>query len=150
MIIVCYSCKSEFDRVAKRGCYCPSCKRAYDNAYNAARAPEKKRQKIDSQADRRRALHKMISEYFLENPCVDCGEVDPVVLEFDHRSSVEKDSEVSNLLKSGASWGRIKAEIDKCDVRCANCHKRRTAVQFGWAMKKRLLHGPEREVLRGS
>lgn len=30
-------------------------------------------------------------------------------------------------------WNKILSEIEKCDVRCANCHKRRTARQFNWS-----------------
>jgi hypothetical protein len=29
-------------------------------------------------------------------------------------------------------WSRVLLEIEKCDVRCANCHRRRTAQQYGW------------------
>lgn len=64
--------------------------------------------------------------------CVDCGENDPVVLEFDHRDGVEKEDAVARLIVS-CRWAEVAAEIAKCDVRCANCHRRRTAAQFGWA-----------------
>jgi hypothetical protein len=36
------------------------------------------------------------------------------------------------MVKDHYSIARIKEEIEKCDVRCANCHTRRTAHQFGW------------------
>ena len=57
------------------------------------------------------------------HPCVDCGESDSVVLEFDHVRGV-KLAPVTSLLSSG-SWNKVQEEIDKCDVRCCNCHRRR-------------------------
>ena len=30
------------------------------------------------------------------------------------------------------TWPTVEAEIAKCDIRCANCHRRRTAAQFNW------------------
>ena len=69
--------------------------------------------------------------YLLAHPCVDCGERDPVVLDFDHRTRKEKIREVTQL--AGRSWRTVEAELRKCDIRCANCHRRRTAEQFGWA-----------------
>ena len=80
--------------------------------------------------------------YLHEHPCVDCGETDIAVLEFDHRSQATKELRVSALVCQGYKWETIKTEIDKCDVRCANCHRRRTAIQLGWyaagaARKKR-------------
>lgn len=73
-----------------------------------------------------------IRVYLETHPCVDCNESDYVVLDFDHKNSLEKKENVSVLLGTGYNWNTIKAEIDKCDVRCANCHRRRTAIQFGW------------------
>lgn len=64
--------------------------------------------------------------------CIDCGEKDPVVLEFDHKDNVDKIDGVGNMVNAGYSWGVILEEIKKCDVRCANCHRRRTAKQFNW------------------
>lgn len=73
-----------------------------------------------------------IWDYLLCNPCVDCSESDPVVLDFDHRDGVEKESDICNAVLFGWSLEHIQNEIEKCDVRCANCHRRRTSIQFGW------------------
>lgn len=63
---------------------------------------------------------------------MDCGESDVVVLEFDHRDPELKVLDVSTMVSNRHSWTDIIAEIEKCDVRCANCHRRKTASQFGW------------------
>lgn len=66
------------------------------------------------------------NSYLSAHPCVDCGEQDLVVLEFDHVRGT-KLSDVSALVQSGARQWRIEEEISKCEVRCANCHRRITA-----------------------
>jgi CubicO group peptidase (beta-lactamase class C family) len=35
------------------------------------------------------------------------------------------------------AWANIQEEIAKSDVRCANCHRRRTALQFDWPKLRR-------------
>jgi len=63
-------------------------------------------------------------DYFRAHPCVDCGERDPLVLEFDHTG--EKSFTIGHGLPD-RNWQTILDEIAKCDVVCANCHRRRTA-----------------------
>ena len=72
-----------------------------------------------------------------EHPCVDCGEADPVVLTFDHVRG-EKVANVADLIWSKHSLAAVQAEVAKCDVRCANCHTRRTAAVAGWWKHNRL------------
>jgi hypothetical protein len=73
----------------------------------------------------------LIRRYLRAHPCVDCGESDIVVLDFDHRDPAAKSHNVI-LLAMHKPWTRVLLEIAKCDVRCANCHRKRTAQQFGW------------------
>ena len=73
-----------------------------------------------------------ILEYLRENHCVDCGASDPRVLEFDHREGSCKRASISVLVTEGYSLDAIATEIEKCDVRCANCHTIRTREQAGW------------------
>ncbi len=68
--------------------------------------------------------------YLLDHPCVDCGEYDPLVLEFDHYQ--KKQRSISSMIRSRASWETIQEEIAKCKVRCANCHRRKTLLKLGW------------------
>ena len=64
----------------------------------------------------------------MTHPCVDCGETDPVVLEFDHL----RDKRFAIRLSAhGRNWQTILDEIEKCEVVCANCHRRRTARRRG-------------------
>lgn len=70
-------------------------------------------------------------EYLREHPCVDCGNTDIEVLQFDHVGGQEKHFNVANMIRRH-SWKRIKEEIEKCEVRCANCHTKKTRRQFGW------------------
>ncbi len=65
-----------------------------------------------------------ILEHLSRHLCTDCGEDDVVVLEFDHLR--DKTASVGALVSGGYSWRRIMEEIAKCEVVCANCHRRRT------------------------
>ena len=87
----------------------------------------------DEYRDRNRIL---VMDYLLQHPCVDCGEDDIVVLEFDHVRGV-KVGGVGTMACAGASIETLKLEMAKCEVRCANCHRRRTAKQFNWTSKRR-------------
>jgi L-lysine 2,3-aminomutase len=67
-----------------------------------------------------------VLDYLREHPCLDCGETDPVVLEFDHVRGIKK-SAVADLIRRNYSWSVVAEEIEKCEVRCANCHRLKTA-----------------------
>jgi hypothetical protein len=70
-----------------------------------------------------------IHTYLQSHPCIDCGESDPIVLEFDHvRGS--KTANVKRMVSSShISLARVLVEIEKCEVRCANCHRRITVLR---------------------
>jgi hypothetical protein len=77
---------------------------------------------------RRRAENRLwLAEYLRDNPCADCGEADIRCLEFDHRPEERKRQDIAALVYAPASLEDLRAEIAKCDVVCANCHRRRTS-----------------------
>lgn len=118
-------------KTGRRGSYCRSCRSAYGKQhYRKNRARYLARAKKNRKNFRARNRSRML-DYLDGKSCVDCGETDPVLLEFDHRDGAEKEAEVAWLIVR-RQWARVEAEIAKCDVRCANCHRRRTAAQFGW------------------
>lgn len=100
----------------------------YHKAYyerTKERRQELKRKNQPLIRDRNRSL---INNSLSENPCVDCGEADPIVLEFDHLSN--KKMNISDMMDY--AWNSILLEIEKCVIRCANCHRRKTALEQGW------------------
>ncbi len=109
---------------AKLQTWCRQCF-AEANARNYRKNHEREKTRLVRQVGARRSeVQKNIVEYLREHPCVDCGETDIVVLEFDHIA--EKVANISAYAGGGRTWARVKAEIDKCEVRCASCHRRKT------------------------
>ena len=69
--------------------------------------------------------------YLSSHPCVDCGQTDVRVLEFDHVQG-NKSANITRMLDNAVSWETIEAEIAKCEVRCANCHRIKTLERGKW------------------
>lgn len=81
-------------------------------------------------AKERKAMQREVLRGVIDNardrPCSDCENTFPVVvMQFDHVRG-EKDFNVSEAPYAGYSVERVRAEIAKCDVVCANCHAVRT------------------------
>lgn len=106
---------------------------AYRNKEDQAKAAHKhylknkdkmKKRAVKFKTAARERNRKFSDDYKRKHPCVDCGEDDIVVLQFDHVNG-DKDKEVSIMINKAYSLERIQREIDKCEIRCANCHLRR-------------------------
>lgn len=63
-----------------------------------------------------------ILDYLKNHPCVDCGNNNPIVLDFDHVTNT-KLKNISRMKIESFSLEKIKEEIAKCEVRCSNCHR---------------------------
>ena len=125
---LCATCNSE-PRISEYRCsVCRTCKRLYDRLYYTGSIDIQR--KIKGQRERREKVRRFIADYLLKNPCIDCGESDIVVLDFDHRDRNTKVDNIASMIARSLSLERIKAEIAKCEIRCANCHRRRTAKQL--------------------
>lgn len=85
--------------------------------------------------DLRNEASLFIKGFLMKHPCVDCGEKDLRVLEFDHRKDSVKLKAVSTLVRYRVNLDVVKNEIAKCEVRCANCHRRKTSFDFNWFRK---------------
>lgn len=111
---------------------CKSCVAEYRKVYYETNKGVAISSSTESSRMIRQRNRQYIWDYLSEHPCIDCGNDNPIVLDFDHRDDVDKVKNVSELSTQGWSVERIQSEIDKCDVRCANCHRERTAIQQGW------------------
>ena len=108
--------------------YCKDCNRRQKREWYARnQESELKKIKARKEADVARKRQFLVN-YLKQHPCVDCGESDLVVLEFDHLR--DKEADVAYLVKN-ASQARLEAEIEKCEVVCCNCHCRRTSKRNG-------------------
>lgn len=100
--------------------YCLTCQSAMSREHYQANKGDYKRKVQNTTHRNRRLISKAKSK-----PCADCGvSYPPYVMDFDHRDGHVKIQSLGNMTR--ASKARILAEIAKCDVVCANCHRERT------------------------
>lgn len=110
--------------------YCIPCDKEYQKEWYAKNKEKHKEKNLKRGKRTRKEAKDYILHYLKSNPCVVCGETDPVVLEFNHLNN--KTKAVCQMIANGTSIEIIKKEICKCEVVCANCHKRKTAKDFNW------------------
>lgn len=106
--------------------WCRECFGAYYREHadhHRRRANELKRRRVA-------AARAYVWDVLVRSRCVDCGEVEMCVLDFDHRGA--KTGTVMRLARNEVSLARLQAEIALCELRCANCHRRRTAQAAGY------------------
>ena len=105
---------------------CRSCHAAYGRAHYQANRQRYIDQALARKERVARERQGLIVAFLREHPCSDCGESDPLVLEFDHLA--DKRFTIGDGI-TARSWQAILDEIAKCEVVCANCHRRRTATR---------------------
>ena len=104
--------------------FCRVCQKEYNRKHYLANKELYIRRAEESNRKTRLERTKKLLAYLDQHPCLDCGEADPIVLEFDHLR--DKEFNIATALTC-RRWETVLAEIAKCEVVCANCHRRRTA-----------------------
>jgi 5-methylcytosine-specific restriction endonuclease McrA len=114
--------------------WCRDCERTYKAAwYLRHRIQQMERVKVQRAALKVENRIRLLG-YLAAHPCVDCGETNLVVLEFDHTR--DKRWNIASMINGGFPWSTIESEITRCQVRCANCHRIKTARERGYYDQK--------------
>jgi hypothetical protein len=76
---------------------------------------------------KKRRVHNYVQlfEYLKGKPCVSCGMVNPILMEFHHHEN-NKETNVVKILQKN-TWEKALVEITKCQVLCSNCHRKITS-----------------------
>ena len=141
MIRICPNCRKRREFGNRQG-YCKKCRAtAHRTKYHSDPVFRYNQIKRTSLIVKRNyAQYKKWKDGYLRtHPCVDCGNTDIRVLEFDHRNDTDKKFAICN----GAvhSTEKLLEEVAKCDVRCANCHNIKHYNEFrtgAYARKKKI------------
>jgi hypothetical protein len=138
---ICTKCKGEKEKEefnknkTKKDGYqniCKICSREKSKKFYNENIEAQRKIIYKQKKDRKKESREKINEYLLLHPCLDCKNDNLIVLEFDHREPDKKNKAILEMLSTGYSWNKILKEIEKCDVRCANCHRIKTAKQLGY------------------
>lgn len=117
-------CKACVNLLAKRAHKRPATRKKLAAAMAKWRAiPENKEHERRIAAVGRRERYEWLNSYKAERGCCSCPERHPACLDLHHRDGSQKEATISLVIWR---WKleRVQAEVDKCDVMCANCHRK--------------------------
>jgi hypothetical protein len=104
---------------------CKDCQKSYKDCHYS----KNKKTYLDRKKKNQIKRAKIFYDWLKTESCVDCGNSDIRVLEFDHQR--DKSFNIASKIKD-MTFETLQKEIEKCEVVCANCHRIRTAVQNNW------------------
>ena len=85
--------------------------------------PKGHAKRIEINKRRRHKMRIWFAEIKSNLSCATCGETHPATLDFHHVNPNEKDGAISAMVLA-SSKKKLLAEIEKCIVLCANCHRK--------------------------
>jgi L-lysine 2,3-aminomutase len=107
--------------LGKRHEVCKECQREKSKKHYHAN----KQVYFDKKKEYIRETQSKMRQYKAAKGCVDCGETDHRCLDFDH---IDPGTKVGNVATLARKWSyeKLLSEMEKCQVRCSNCHRKRT------------------------
>lgn len=112
--------------------YCKSCGHKHTIEYHNNNKDRLLSIARDNKKKRVHLKRDFVISLLKKSSCVECSEKDIRVLDFDHKDPLLKIKGISQMIWDNTPLYKLKKEIEKCDIRCANCHRKRTFKQFNW------------------
>jgi len=103
----------------------PARRRATVRAWYARTKDQLTEAVIDRRRDKRDRRQRSITAWYIElksRLVCSCGESHPACIQFHHVDAKAKEMSVSDAIRRRWGKARILAEMEKCEVLCANCH----------------------------
>lgn len=94
----------------------------YQRTYHRGWHQRNREKRLARIYERKAAIYQHVQNIKSQLCCVDCGQRHPATLQFHHLNSEDKVFNISDAARRGTSLERIKKEMEKCIVLCANCH----------------------------
>lgn len=101
----------------------PEARRAYNREYQKKWRKENKHKHNHYVNRNKREYWQRYHDYKATLQCSKCGFSHPAALDFHHRDPALKEDSILQMVQNNRAWSAVLAEIAKCDVLCANCHR---------------------------
>jgi hypothetical protein len=150
---VCPECKTRQDRSSfskNRSRYdglqsvCKTCEKARNKVYYKSTPEKNSARKMYTTL--RRELVRTITQPLIEKGCVDCKHYIPNAMDFDHVTGT-KLINISSLatmkITDEVMLDMLRQELSKCEVRCANCHRKATMARYKSSKRLRFMANPD-------
>jgi len=109
---------------------CRSCQAAYKKEWYKTH----KQQVLDRNSRNKNRIRNYVRNLKIQGTCNRCSESDPSCLVFHHTEPDQKEINISRLARDGCSLSRLKEELEKCELLCANCHRKHHFSE-GWEIQ---------------